>query len=58
LHDPLQQIPEGYGAVHELPVGMQQRGTPDADVQVDPAQQPMLMQERPGWAQQLLFSQL
>jgi len=37
---------------------MQHSGTPDADVHVDPAQQPMLMHERSAWAQQLPFSQL
>jgi hypothetical protein len=58
LHDPLQQIPAGCGDVHAPPVGMQQSGTPDAEVHVDPAQQPMLMQDRSGWAQQLPFSQL
>ena len=51
-------MPAGCGDVHAPPAGMQQSGTPDADVQVDPAQQPMLMQERSGDAQQLPFSQL
>jgi len=35
---------------------MQQSGTPEANVQVDPAQQGMLMQDRSGEAQQLPFS--
>ena len=58
LHEPLQQIPWTCGDAHGLPVGMQQSGTPDAEVHVDGAQQPMLMQERSDCAQQLPFSQL
>jgi hypothetical protein len=56
LHEPLQQIPDGCGAVQAPPAGMQQSGTPEANVQVDPAQQGMLMQDRSGEAQQLPFS--
>jgi hypothetical protein len=56
LHDPLQQMPDGCGAVQEPPVGMQQSGMPEAVVQVDPPQHGMLMQDRSGDAQQPPFS--